>query len=64
MLRLTLRNRLVLGSIYDGIYIILDRDRALGNREHDRQVDIILARSNRQYVHTADKDSFAAESDL
>jgi hypothetical protein len=46
MSRLTLRNRLVLGSIYDDIYIILDRDRAASNREHARHVHIVLARAN------------------
>jgi hypothetical protein len=43
---LTLRNRLVLGSIYNDIYIILDRDRAASNREHGRHAHIVLARAN------------------
>lgn len=66
MSRLTLRNRLVLGSIYDGIYIILDRDRALGNRECDHRVHVILARGNclRPAHHTADQDPLAGDSDL
>jgi hypothetical protein len=58
MSRLTLRNRLVLGSIYGGIYIILDRDRALGNRECDHRVHVILARSNRlRPAHTYSRPS-------
>ena len=35
---------IVLGSVYDGIYIILDRERAFDNREHGRHVQIVLAR--------------------
>ena len=40
----SLRNRHCARSVYDGIYIILDRERAFDNREHGRHVQIVLAR--------------------
>jgi hypothetical protein len=41
----------VLGSIYNEIYIILDRDRASSNRERGHHVHIDLARADPP-VHT------------